>query len=105
MWSSQWKSEHKLVHKGEIVVKPCEDGGWLFLNEDGRPYKGAYRENAPAYEWNTMHSVHESQGIHIVPNTAVTRWRGERMDYDLAMFALFSRRDRMRNVAAETPGS
>jgi hypothetical protein len=41
------------------------------------------------------------------PETATTRWAGERMDYDLALFALFSQRDSKRfrgNVGPENAG-
>jgi hypothetical protein len=49
------------------------------------------------------YSAHLS--IHIDPSTAVTRWCGEPMDYDLAVFALFSHRDLVQNVSAETSES
>jgi hypothetical protein len=54
---------------------------------------------------HVLPGVHESQGIYITPKTAVTRWAGERMDYDHALFVLFSRRDHLRNVSAETSGA
>ncbi len=47
--------------------------------------------------------VNEAQGIYIESNTSATRWTGERMDYDMALFCLFNQRDRGRNVSAETP--
>jgi Domain of unknown function (DUF222)/HNH endonuclease len=101
------RAHHRMVHRGEIVIKSCDDGGWRFLSNDGRPYKEAYRSDPPDCAWDSVHAVHESQGIHIDPSTAVTRWCGERMDYDLAVFALFSHRDvlrdRLQNVSAETP--
>ena len=96
------RAHHRMVHRGEIEIKAAEDGGWLFLSEDGRPYKAGYREDAPAYDWSALPSVHESQGIYITPNTAVTRWLGERMDYDMALTGFFSREDSLRRVSAET---
>lgn len=38
----------------------------------------------------------------IDPRTAVTRWRGERMDYDLGVAVLCSQAERTRDVSAET---
>jgi hypothetical protein len=85
-----------MVHNGEIVIKASEGGEWIFLNQEGRPYKGGYREHAPVYAWNDVHGVHEAQGIYINSSTAVTRWRGERMDYDMALMCLFAKVERER---------
>jgi hypothetical protein len=91
-----------MVHKGEIVIKTGEAGGWQFLSADGRAFPGAYRENNPLYEWRALHAVHDAQGVYIDARTAVTRWAGERMDYDLAIFGLFSSMARAKRVSAET---
>jgi hypothetical protein len=96
------RAHHRMVHKGEVVIKAREDGAWQFLSQDGRPYKEAYRDNRPSYEWNAIHDVHEAQGVYIDARTATTRWAGERMDYDLAIFGLFSSVARARRVSAET---
>jgi hypothetical protein len=96
------RAHHRMVHKGEIVIKARENGEWQFFSQDGRPYKEAYRENRPSYEWNAIHDVQEAQGVYIDARTATTRWAGERMDYDLAIFGLFSSVARARRVAAET---
>ena len=42
------------------------------------------------------------QGVYIDEKTAATRWAGERMDYDLAIFGLFSSLARAKRVSAET---
>ena len=99
-----------MVHKGEIVIKTQENGGWEFLNAEGHPYHNRRPKNPPVYDWNEIHCVHEENGIYIDAQTAVTRWRGEKMDYDMALFCLFNQRDRHRerqggaseNVSAET---
>jgi hypothetical protein len=93
------RAHHRMVHSGEIVIKPTDDGGWRFSNQDGRPYKGAYRPNTPAYAADDLRSVHDACKLKITPRTAATRWAGERMDYDLAIHGLFGQRDR---VSAET---
>jgi hypothetical protein len=99
------RAHHRMVHKGEIVIKPREDGGWRFLSEDGRPYREAYCENSRPYEWSALHAVHDARGVYIDAGTATTRWAGERMDYDLAIFGLFSSVACAKRVAAETSAS
>jgi hypothetical protein len=42
-----------------------------------------------------------AQSIRITPHTAVTRWRGESMDYDLAIEALCQQARCARDVSAE----
>jgi hypothetical protein len=41
-------------------------------------------------------------GIHIDASTAATRWRGEPMDYGLAIETLLHRARQSRDVSAET---
>ena len=100
------RAHHRMVHRGEIVIKASADGGWEFLNQEGRPYGSGYRKDQPAHEWSELLAVNEANGIHIDSRTAVTRWLGERMDYDMALFCLFNQRDRHRerqdDVSAET---
>jgi Domain of unknown function (DUF222)/HNH endonuclease len=88
------RAHHRMVHTGEIVIDTTADGGWRFLNQAGCPYKGAYREDAPRYEWNALCAVHDAAKIDIDPETATPLWAGERMDFDLALLALFNQRDR-----------
>ncbi|HEY2780557.1 MAG TPA: DUF222 domain-containing protein [Steroidobacteraceae bacterium] len=100
------RAHHRMVHKGEIVIKECANGGWEFFSDHGRPFRGSYSKSAHSLEWNEIQSVHERQGICIDARTAVTRWEGERMDYDMALSCLFGQRDRhlktSENVSAET---
>jgi hypothetical protein len=49
-----------------------------------------------------LHSVHDAHNLEIAPETATTRWAGERMDYDLALFGLFNQRD---HAAKRDPGA
>ncbi len=76
----------------------ARDAGCRFLNQAGCPYKGAYREDAPRSEWSALSAVHDAAKIHINPDTAVTRWAGERMDFDLALHGLFDQ-ERFRGNA------
>jgi hypothetical protein len=106
------RTHHRLVHEGGIAVEARAGGGWRFLRPDGREFEILYREPPPAYEWMALRNTHAAQGIPIDRNTAATRWRGERMDYELGVWVLCNQaeraRDRERNapdVSAETPDS
>jgi len=66
---------------------------------------------APDYAWTDLLNTHKEQGIRIDSETAATRWRGERMDYGLAIPGSIAasrplpvRRSsaRLQNVSAET---
>jgi Domain of unknown function (DUF222)/HNH endonuclease len=101
------RAHHRMVHRGEITIKKSADGGWQFFNQGGRPYHNGYRKDQQAFQWNDILSVNDTNGICIDPSTAATRWRGERMDYDMALFCLFNQRDRHAHyvpadVSAET---
>jgi hypothetical protein len=97
------RAHHRMAHTGEIVIEATADGNWRFLNQAGCPYKGAYREDAPRYEWNALRAVHDADKIDIGPETATPLWTGERMDFGLALFGLFGQRDHaaQRNHAAK----
>jgi hypothetical protein len=97
------RAHHRMVHTGEIMIEATPDGGWRFLNQAGCSYEGAYREDAPRYDWKALGAVHDAAKIHIDPDTAITRWAGERMDYDLALFALFGQ-ERFRGNFRHTVG-
>jgi hypothetical protein len=99
------RAHHRMVHTGEILIEATADGGWRFVNQAGRPYKGAYREDAPPYEWTALRAVHDAATIHINAETANTRWAGERMDYDLTLHALFDQRRFRGNVGRPHAGA
>jgi HNH endonuclease len=96
---------HRLVHEGEVTVEPQAGGGWRFLHPDGRQFDLVHYEHDAGYEWVDLARTHADLGIHIDSNTAATRWRGERMDYDLAVRVLCrqaERADNVPDVSAET---
>jgi hypothetical protein len=107
------RTHHRLVHEGGIHVSARADGGWRFSRPDGREFNLADRDpSAPVQEWTALRDTHSALGIEIDSDTAATRWRGERMDYELAVWVLCHQRDRARSLApigssgvsAETPG-
>jgi hypothetical protein len=95
---------HRLVHEGEIAVECQPDGGWRFLHPDGRQLEWVHDEDAPCHQWVDITRTHADLGIHIDDRTAATRWRGERMDYGLAVAILCQQSERAPspNVSAET---
>jgi hypothetical protein len=99
---------HRLVHEGEIIVENSADGGWRFLHPDGRHYEVIRCSEYEDCDWEDLERTHTELGIHIDSKTAATRWRGERMDYDLGVWVLCQQAARGRrhieqdDVSAET---
>jgi hypothetical protein len=52
---------------------------------------------APLGDWTQLSRRHCEEGVHIDKSAAITRWRGERMDYGIAVDALLVQ---ARNVPA-----
>jgi hypothetical protein len=98
---------HRLVHEGEITIETRAGGGWRFLHPDGRHFE-VIRCTTPPYEGDELEHTHTALGISIDRDTAASRWRGERMDYDLGVWVLCNQAKRARHareecdVAAET---
>jgi hypothetical protein len=85
---------HRLVHEGEIRIETCADGGWRFLHPDGSHFEVIRCTTPPSYTWEDLEHTHTELGIHIDADTAATRWRGERMDYDLGVWILCQQAER-----------
>ena len=68
-------------------------GAWRFLRSDGSEF-GIEPQPTPAYGWSDLLDEHEKQGIVIDSRTAATHWRGERMDYGLAVQVLLQQAER-----------
>jgi hypothetical protein len=105
---------HRLVHEGQIRIETASPGGWRFVHPDGRHYERVRRTAPAAYTGDELAHTHAELGIHIDRDTAATRWRGERMDYELGVWVLCQQAARARrtrdsrvssaaNVSAETP--
>jgi hypothetical protein len=82
------RTHHRLVHEGGIGVEARAGGGWRFSRPDGREFYAADRFPAPAQDWTALRDTHAALGIEIDSDTAATRWRGERMDYELGVWVL-----------------
>jgi len=92
---------HRLVHEGEIIVESDPGGGWRFLHPDGRHYEIIRCSEQEDYDWEDLERTHTALGIHIDSKTAATRWRGERMDYDLGVWVLCQQAARGPKIAGE----
>ena len=102
------RAHHRLLHEGGMMVEARVGAGWCFRRPDGREYEPAYQGSASDYDWTMLRSANAAQGLRIGGDTASTRWRGERMDFGLAVASLCHQelRARHRNdVSAESaPG-
>jgi hypothetical protein len=85
---------HRLVHEGEITIETLPGGGWRFLRPDGRHFELVCRTRNVPHDGEELEHTHAALGLHIDSDTAVTRWRGERMDYHLGVWVLCSQANR-----------
>jgi hypothetical protein len=107
---------HRQVHEGGVTVQILDDGTLRFTVKDGRPFDSLVparhaaegnraNQDVPRGNWSQLVADLSESGISVTPDTAVTRWRGERMDYGTAIDALLyrtHRTDRHAGVSAET---
>jgi hypothetical protein len=61
------------------------------MRPDGRSFAPQVALEPRAYDGTELEAAHTARGIRIDTGTAATRWRGERMDYDLAVWVLSNR--------------
>jgi hypothetical protein len=94
---------HRKVHEGGVVVQVLDNGAFRFVRPDGRTFDTVAPgcSGSPG-DWTDLLRQHRDGDIRIDRSTAITRWRGERMDYGLALDCLFARAKR---VPAGTPGA
>ena len=94
---------HRQVHEGRVVVQVLDDGALRFLKPNGESFDSIAPDHTrPLSDWHQLLHDHTQQGIRIDQKTATTRWRGEKMDYGLAVDVLIQRSHRPRSVSAET---
>jgi hypothetical protein len=85
------------------MIQTLDDGALRFLKPDGEAFdSGAPDPTRVPSHWRQLCATHRQQGIDIDEGTASTRWRGERMDYGLAVEVLLQQAKRPRNVSAES---
>jgi hypothetical protein len=108
---------HRQVHERGVMVEVLDDGALRFVVKNGRsfdspvPARQAAERDRPNPDglrgnWSQLVAQLSDGGIVITPDTAATRWRGERMDYGAAIDVLLSQTHRAASsvgVSAETP--
>jgi hypothetical protein len=110
------RHHHRQVHEGGVQVQVLDDGALRFVVK-GRSFespaptrRAAANCGPPSQEvtrgnWSQLVADLSADGITVTPDTAVTRWRGERMDYGMAIDAMLFRTHRAAergDVSAET---
>ena len=94
---------HRQVHEGRVEIRVLDDGALRFLKPDGQAFDSVAPEHTrPLSHWGHLCAQHQEEGIHITSDTAKTLWRGESMDYGLAVEVLLQQARRARNVSAES---
>jgi hypothetical protein len=90
---------HRLVHEGSITVEVLDEGAFRFIRRDGRTFDSY----PPTLQSDTtqLPFSNKQHGIHIKRKTADTLWRGERMDYGLAVEVLLAKSLKASNTSAE----
>ncbi len=75
-----------------MTVQVLDDGAFRFVKPDGTGFDSvATGRTTPLGDWTQLSRQHREEGVPIDSSTAVTRWRGERMDYGIAVDALLTR--------------
>ena len=94
---------HRQAHEGRVVVQHCDDGALRFVRPDGRSFDSVAPEHTrPLSDWQQLPAIHKQLDIRIDKNAAATLWRGEKMDYGLAIEVLLQHAKRGQRVSAET---
>jgi hypothetical protein len=89
---------HRAVHEGGLKMQRCDDGAWRFFNARGESLYGcAPGYTRPLADWRRLPAQHVELGVHIDSHTAITGWRGERMDYGVAIDSLRFRSGSIRS--------
>ncbi len=87
------RTHHRAVHEGGIVIQRLDDGAWRFVKRSGEAlHSCAPGHTPPLGDWTRLVAAQNACGIGIDAHTAVTRWRGERMDHGLAIDLLLAKR-------------
>jgi hypothetical protein len=98
---------HRQVHEGGMRVERLGDGAWRFVRPDGE----AYVSTSPGHtqpmqgDWETVARGNAEYDIRIDLQTARTRWRGESMDYGIAIDVLLAKQRGGRRANYPDDGS
>jgi len=92
------RRHHREVHEGGIRIEATPSGGWRFFRPDWREFDFIYPAEPPTYGGWELERDHAALGLHIDEDTAATRWRGERIDYDHGVWVLCHQKERSRRA-------
>ncbi|HKZ74801.1 MAG TPA: DUF222 domain-containing protein [Steroidobacteraceae bacterium] len=92
---------HRCVHEGKVSIQVLDDGAVRFVAKDRSIYASDSQSARPS-DYMKLSVIHHASGIHIDASTARSRWRGEAIDYGLAVEALLQRATRSPSVSAES---
>jgi hypothetical protein len=97
---------HRLVHEDGVNVQVLDDGAFRFVRPDGRVFDEPAPSRGEPFDGTELRR-HSPGDLQINRNTAVTRWRGERMDYGLAIEVLLAqaRAAQARGAPARSRGN
>jgi len=93
---------HRQVHEGGVAIEFLDDGALRFLRADGTPFEQSSGRGRSRDEGAPDRVIVPPGVLTAAKDAAVSRWRGESMDYGLAVDALLYRRTRAADVSAET---
>jgi hypothetical protein len=91
---------HHLLHEGGFRVERTDDGIFVCRQPDGRALIDR-RQPGRRFRGSALSAFNRRRGIHVRPDTIVTRWLGETMDYSMAMDALLWARGDVERGEAE----
>lgn len=100
------RHHHRLLHQDGYEIVKHGNQQFEFLTPAGGAMPAALAPQFAtaaedmASEILAIEREHEGIGLMIDSRTAVTRWQGERMDYDLAVGAMFNYDERVRSHRA-----
>jgi hypothetical protein len=87
------KAHHFALHEGGFRVEGRAPGELSFFTPSGAPIpRCPPPSRVPADPALALAAAHRDLGLTIGPDTGLTRWWGERMDYDWAVSSLLSRK-------------
>lgn len=84
-----------MVHEGGIVIESLDDGAVRFVRPNGQAFDS--HPTNKATDWTAVRSAH------VYRDSASTQWRGERMDFGLAVEVLLRKAGRNRRPSSLAP--
>lgn len=94
---------HRKVHEGGITMRVLDDGVLRFIQADGSSIESLLPGTTGELgDWHRLPEINTRGGFCIDSNTAVTRWRGESMDYGVVIDSMRFRMRNAQHVSAET---